>query len=501
MRLLPLLVLPMFCVCVSAWDNDELEIFDLVEELKDMTFYEYLEISNDAPTADVRRAYKRLALILHPDKSDDPEAEVKFRQLAAIYDTLKDKDKRAMYDRVLVEGLPNWKNPVFYFRKMRKIGLAEGLLYVLVIVTVCQYFINWAAYLERKFTISENVQNVVRRKQKRLRKEGKNEDEIANQMMEEEMEMMGPKPTCFDTLPFQLFRLTKYLLFAIPAIPGAIKSMYEEKQRLKDEKVREERELEEEKKWREEEKEKRKEAKATKRKNANKYREKAEDDDSCQVSTGEPEEVQTKAQPKNALSMWSDDDLVTLAKFIKKYPGGSADRWDQIADSMERFSWEVTKMAAKIKKNPNLVPISISGQGVTGREESIISDSVLEVETNRELDQDEDSETAEDTQESEDDGFVMYSVAGKEDYTPVEVKKKKKTKAGKITEEEEDDAANWSQEQQKSLEVALSQFPKGTSERWERISGKVGGKTKEQCMARFKHLAEMVKKKKEEAAQ
>lgn len=323
-------------------------------------------------------------------------------------------------------------------------------------------------------------------------------------MIEEEMEMMGPKPTCFDTLPFQLFRLTKYLLFAIPAIPGAVKAMYQEQQRIKEEKIREEKELEEERKWREEEKEKRKEAKATKRKNANKYREKAEDTDSCQVSSGEPsEQAQAKRQPKNALSMWTDDDLVTLAKFIKKYPGGSADRWEQIADSMERFSWEVTKMAAKIKKNPNLVPISMAGQGVTGREDSrIISDSVLEVETNRE-EEDEGSETEEDSQDSEDDGFVMYSVAGKEDYVPVEVKKKQKTKGGRggDNEEENPDANDWSQEQQKCLELALSQFPKGTSERWDRIAGKVNGKTKEQCMARFKHLAEMIKKKKEEAAQ
>ncbi len=51
--------------------------------------------------------------------------------MAAIYEVLKDKERRAMYDRVLVEGLPDWRMPVYYFRRMRKIGLAEGLAYLL----------------------------------------------------------------------------------------------------------------------------------------------------------------------------------------------------------------------------------------------------------------------------------------------------------------------------------------------------------------------------------
>jgi hypothetical protein len=32
---------------------------------------------------------------------------------------------------VLVEGLPDWRMPAYYFRRMRKIGLAEGLAYLL----------------------------------------------------------------------------------------------------------------------------------------------------------------------------------------------------------------------------------------------------------------------------------------------------------------------------------------------------------------------------------
>ena len=118
----------------AAWDTDEMDIFDLVEEVN-KNFYEVMGLEQTATTKDVRSAYKKLALQLHPDKNDAPDADVQFRQLAAIYEVLKDKEKRAMYDKVLVEGLPNWRNPVFYFRRMRKIGLAEGLLYLIVIAT------------------------------------------------------------------------------------------------------------------------------------------------------------------------------------------------------------------------------------------------------------------------------------------------------------------------------------------------------------------------------
>jgi hypothetical protein len=49
------------------------------------------------------------------------------------------------------------------------------------------------------------------------------------------------------------------------------------------------------------------------------------------------------------------------------------------------------------------------------------------------------------------------------DYTPVEEKKKTKTKGGKSGEvggEGEDAAQDWSQDQQRALELALAQFPK-----------------------------------------
>merc|ERR1712083_74471 len=248
---------------VVAWDNAELDLFDLVEEVQSLhqqTLYEFLGLDNSCTSADVRRSYKKLALQLHPDKNDAEDAEVQFRRLAAVYEVLKDKDLRERYDQVLVEGLPNWKSTAFYFRRMRKIGLLEGLLYLMLIATGIQYCMNWAAYLERRFTISENVTSEVRRKRK-LKKAGKNEEELVEELVEEHMSLVGPPPTAFDTLPFQLVRAVKWTVLALPGVPVMLMEAWREEQRKKEEKLKQQEEWEE-KRAREEEKLKKKEAKA-----------------------------------------------------------------------------------------------------------------------------------------------------------------------------------------------------------------------------------------------
>ena len=151
---LPLIVILLVTSTASAFDQDELDIFDLVEELgPDQNFYSYLELTEEATTNDIRKAYRRLSLVMHPDKNDAPDAGLKFRWLASIYEILKNPQLREVYNRVLVEGLPDWRSPVFYYRRMRKIGLMEGLAYLFVIFTVFQYCIYWAHYWERKFTL------------------------------------------------------------------------------------------------------------------------------------------------------------------------------------------------------------------------------------------------------------------------------------------------------------------------------------------------------------
>ena len=63
-------------------------------------YYETLGISKGAGADEIKKAFRRKAKELHPDRnSDNPDAEAQFKEANEAYDVLKDADKKAAYDR------------------------------------------------------------------------------------------------------------------------------------------------------------------------------------------------------------------------------------------------------------------------------------------------------------------------------------------------------------------------------------------------------------------
>jgi molecular chaperone DnaJ len=68
-------------------------------------YYELLGVDRGASEADIKKAFRRLARELHPDVSDHPEAELRFREITEAYEVLSSTERRALYDRYGHAGL------------------------------------------------------------------------------------------------------------------------------------------------------------------------------------------------------------------------------------------------------------------------------------------------------------------------------------------------------------------------------------------------------------
>jgi molecular chaperone DnaJ len=69
-------------------------------------YYKLLDVARSATEADIKKAYRRLAMKYHPDRNpDDPESEHKFKEAKEAYEVLCDAQKRAVYDQFGHAGL------------------------------------------------------------------------------------------------------------------------------------------------------------------------------------------------------------------------------------------------------------------------------------------------------------------------------------------------------------------------------------------------------------
>ncbi len=62
-------------------------------------YYEVLGVERCASAAEIRKAYKKLALQFHPDRNKEPDAEAKFKEVTEAFGVLTDQEKRGRYDQ------------------------------------------------------------------------------------------------------------------------------------------------------------------------------------------------------------------------------------------------------------------------------------------------------------------------------------------------------------------------------------------------------------------
>lgn len=62
-------------------------------------YYDVLGVARDASAEDIKKAYRKLARVHHPDVSKAPDAQARFTEIQEAYATLSDESKRAQYDR------------------------------------------------------------------------------------------------------------------------------------------------------------------------------------------------------------------------------------------------------------------------------------------------------------------------------------------------------------------------------------------------------------------
>ncbi|KAJ1654287.1 Type I HSP40 co-chaperone, partial [Coemansia sp. RSA 25] len=71
--------------------------------VKEQALYKALEVSPDASDADIKKAYRKMALKYHPDKN--PGAGDQFKTISHAYEVLSDSQKRQIYDQYGEAGL------------------------------------------------------------------------------------------------------------------------------------------------------------------------------------------------------------------------------------------------------------------------------------------------------------------------------------------------------------------------------------------------------------
>lgn len=116
-----------------------------------VSYYDILEIPENASEEDIKRAYRKLALKYHPDKAG-PGSETKFKEINTAYEVLSDPERKAIYDKYGEAGLSAVDNPVansaISALGAAMVGMLVFLLLLLCVVMLLIFLAFLASYVD-----------------------------------------------------------------------------------------------------------------------------------------------------------------------------------------------------------------------------------------------------------------------------------------------------------------------------------------------------------------
>ncbi|KAJ3197534.1 hypothetical protein HK101_002837 [Irineochytrium annulatum] len=161
-----LLALFAFAASALAWEKEDFEIFDLHDSLmkikgekgpngEKIDFYSVLEVGPSATQSQITRAYRKMSLNIHPDKNPDPESNALYALLTSIQAILKDAESRERYDRHRARGIPTWRGTGYFLAKYKP-GVAFIVTFIIGMISVAQYLIQYIMFHQRRVAPAES---------------------------------------------------------------------------------------------------------------------------------------------------------------------------------------------------------------------------------------------------------------------------------------------------------------------------------------------------------